>query len=92
MCRRGAAPQVTQLKSQGYMNVVFTFVDATHLIAKSNFWKERDKAQKDKYDKLNNEVLPKVACDKQARIGAKSQNRLFCKKLSKRITFTQISC
>ena len=66
-----------QLKSQGYMNEVFTFVDATHLIAKSNLWKERDKAQKEKYDKLNNEVLPKVAYDKQARIGAKSQDKFW---------------
>lgn len=66
-----------QLKSQGYMNEVFTFVDATHLIAKSNLWKERDKAQKDKYEKLNNEVLPKVACDKQARIGAKGKDKFW---------------
>ena len=66
-----------QLKLQGYMNEVFTFVDATHLIAKSNLWKERDKAQKDNYEKLNNEVLPKVACDKQARIGAKSKDKFW---------------
>ncbi len=59
------------------MNEVFTFVDATHLIAKSTLWKERDKAQKKKYDKLNNEVLPKVACDEQARIGAKNKDKFW---------------
>lgn len=66
-----------QLAEQGYMNEVFTFVDATHLIAKSNLWKERDQALKAKYDKLNNEVLPKVAADKQARIGCKGQDKYW---------------
>ncbi len=46
-----------QLKKQGVMNEVFSFVDATHLIAKANLWQERDKAIKAKYEKLNNEVL-----------------------------------
>src|SRR5271157_3104375 len=32
-----------QLKQQGYMNEVFSFVDASHLIAKANLWEERDK-------------------------------------------------
>jgi len=35
-----------QLQSQGYMNEVFSFVDASHLISKANLWKERDKAIK----------------------------------------------
>ena len=34
----------SQLKSQGVMNEVFSFVDATHLIAKASLWDERDKA------------------------------------------------
>ena len=42
-----------QLKSKGYMNELFTFIDASHLISKSTLWKERDKAIKEKYDKLN---------------------------------------
>jgi len=46
------------------MNEVFTFVDASHLIAKATLWEERDEALKQKYEKLNNEVLPKVAHDK----------------------------
>ena len=60
-----------QLKSKGYISEVFTFIDATHLISKAQLWEERDKAIKAKYEKLNNEVLPKVAHDKQARIGCK---------------------
>lgn len=66
-----------QLKSQGYMNEVFTFVDASHLIAKATLWEERDEALKQKYEKLNNEVLPKVAHDKQARIGCKGKNKYW---------------
>ena len=66
-----------QLREQGYINEVFTFVDSSHLIAKANLWKERDKAIKSKYDKLNNEVLPKVACDKQARIGCKGKDKYW---------------
>ena len=61
----------SQLKSQGYMNEVFSFVDASHLISKSSLWEERDKAIKKKYKKLNNEVLPKIAKDKQAKFGCK---------------------
>ena len=60
------------LKEKGYMNEVFTFIDASHLISKSNLWKERDKAIKKKYDKLNNEILPKIAKDKQAKFGCRT--------------------
>lgn len=66
-----------QLRSQGYMNEVFNFVDASSLISKASLWKERDKAIKDKYEKLNNEVLPKVAHDKQARIGCKGKDKFW---------------
>lgn len=66
-----------QLKEQGYINEVFSFVDASHLISKANLWKERDKAIKAKYDKLNNEVLPKVAHDKDAKIGCKGKNKYW---------------
>ena len=48
------------------MSEVFIFVDASHLISKANLWEERDEARKQKYEKLNNEVLPSVANDKQA--------------------------
>lgn len=66
-----------QLSAKGYMSEVFTFVDATHLISKANLWQERDKAIAEKYEKLNNEVLPKVAHDKQARIGCKGKNKFW---------------
>lgn len=66
-----------QLKAQGYMNEVFTFVDASHLIAKAQLWEERDEAIKQKYEKLNNQTLPKVAFDKQARIGCKGKNKYW---------------
>ncbi len=59
------------------MNEVFTFVDASHLIAKASLWEERDKAIVEKYEKLNNETLPKVAVDKQARIGCKGKNKYW---------------
>jgi len=57
------------------MNEVFSFVDASHMISKANLWKERDKAIKKKYEKLNNDVLPKVAHAKQARIGCKGKDK-----------------
>lgn len=66
-----------QLSSAGYINEVFSFVDATSLIAKSALWEERDEAIKKKYEKLNNEVLPKVAKDTQARIGCKGKNKFW---------------
>ena len=66
-----------QLKAQGYMNEVFSFVDASHLIAKANLWKERDKAIKARYEKLNNKILPEVVHDNQARIGCKGKDKYW---------------
>jgi IS5 family transposase len=66
-----------QLKSNGVMSEVFSFVDATHLIAKASLWDERDKAIQAKYDKLNNEILPKVAHDIQAKIGCKGKDKYW---------------
>ena len=66
-----------QLKSIGLISEVFTFVDATHLISKANLWQERDKAIGKKIEKLNNETLPKVAVDKQAKIGCKGKNKYW---------------
>jgi hypothetical protein len=59
------------------MNEVFTFVDASHLFVKASLWEERDEALKQKHEKLNNEVLPKTAHDKQARIGCKGKNKYW---------------
>ena len=66
-----------QLKERGLMSEVFTFVDASHLIAKANLWEERDAVIKKKYDKLNNEIIPKIARDKQARIGCKGKKKYW---------------
>jgi len=66
-----------QLKEQGYMSEVFTIVDSSHLVSKASLWKERDEAIKKKYEKLNNEVLPKVAHDNQARIGSKGKDKFW---------------
>jgi len=66
-----------QLKAKGYISEFFNFVDTTHLISKANLWKERDKIIKAKYEKLNNESLPKVAYDKEARIGCKGNNKFW---------------
>ena len=66
-----------QLATKGWVSDVFTFVDATHLISKAKLWQERDKAIKADYEKLNNEVLPKVASDPDARIGYKGKDKLW---------------
>jgi len=66
-----------QLRSQGYMNEVFTFIDASHLVSKASLWEERDKAIKQKYDKLNNEILPKISRDKEANFGCKGGNKFW---------------
>ena len=39
--------------------------------------RECDEAIKAKYDKLNNEALPKVATDKQAHIGCKRKEKFW---------------
>ncbi|MFC1659827.1 transposase [Pseudomonadota bacterium] len=66
-----------QLKAKGYMNEIFTFIDASHLISKAALWKERDEAIKKKYEKFNNEVLPKFTKDKQANFGCKGGNKFW---------------
>lgn len=66
-----------QLKCHGLMSETFTFVDASHLISKANLWEERDKAIQAKYEKLNNETLPIVANDAQARIGCKGKDKFW---------------
>lgn len=66
-----------QLKSEGLMSEVFTFVDASHLITKANLWEERDKAIAEKYEKLNNTNVSKVAADPQAKIGCKGKSKYW---------------
>jgi IS5 family transposase len=66
-----------QMQEKSYCAEVFTFVDSTALISKLNLWEERDKAITAGYEKLNNEVLPKVSADSEARIGAKSKKKFW---------------
>jgi len=65
-----------QLQEQGHCTEVFTFIDSSALVSKLSLWEQRDKAIKEGYEKLNNEVLPEVSADPEAKIGAKS-NRKF---------------
>ena len=66
-----------QLISSGCMGKVFSFVDSSHLIAKNNLWEERDKVIQQKYEKLNNAIISKIAKDKQAKIGSKGKNKFW---------------
>lgn len=66
-----------QLQSKNYCAEVFTFIDATALVSKLSLWEERDRAIKEGYEKLNNEILPDVASDPEAKIGAKSDSKFW---------------
>ena len=66
-----------QLQWKNYCSEVFTFVDSSALISKLTLWEERDKAITAGYEKLNNEVLPEVSADPEAKIGAKSANKFW---------------
>jgi len=66
-----------QLQAQNYCSEVFTFVDSSALISKLNLWEERDKAITAGYETLNNEVLPEVSADPEAKIGAKNAHKFW---------------
>ena len=66
-----------QLKEQGYMAEVFTFVDASALISRLAMWEERDKAIQAGYDKLNNENIDKYSHDPEVRIGSKGKDKFW---------------
>jgi IS5 family transposase len=66
-----------QMQAQNCCCEVFTFVDSTALISKLSLWEERDKAITAGYERLNNEVLPKVSVDPEAKIGAKSKKKFW---------------
>lgn len=66
-----------QMQLKGYCAEVFTFIDSSALISKLNLWEERDKAIAEGYEKLNNEVLPEVAADPEAKIGAKTSKKFW---------------
>ena len=50
---------------------------ALALVSKAALWEERDEAIKLRYENLNNQVLPKVAKDKQARFGCKGGDKFW---------------
>ena len=66
-----------QMQAKNCCSEVFTFIDSTALISKLNLWEERDKAITAGYERLNNEVLPEVSVDKEARIGSKSDKKFW---------------
>ena len=66
-----------QMQTKNCCAEVFTFVDSSALISKLSLWAERDKAITAGYEKLNNEVLPEVSADPEARIGAKSDTKFW---------------
>jgi IS5 family transposase len=66
-----------QMIAQNCCSEVFAFIDSTALISKLNLWEERDKAITAGYEKLNNEILPKVSVDTEAKIGAKNSKKFW---------------
>ena len=66
-----------QMQAKNCCSEVFTFADSTALISKLNLWEERDKAITAGYEKLNNEVLPEVSADPEAKIGAKRDKKFW---------------
>ena len=66
-----------QMQEKNCCSEIFTFIDATALVSKLSLWNERDKAITAGYEKLNNEILPMLATDKEAKIGAKSNNKFW---------------
>ena len=66
-----------QMQAKSCCSEVFTFVDSSALISKLSLWEERDKAIAAGYEKLNNEVLPEVSADPEAKIGAKNDKKFW---------------
>lgn len=69
-----------QLKQQGLMREIFTFVDASQMISKLATWEERDKAIGQGLEKYNNAVAAseKVEVrDREARYGCKSKKKYW---------------
>lgn len=68
-----------QLKQQGLIREVFTFVDASHLISKINIWEDRDKLIAKGEEGFNNKALEKNSKEKSSSIQADTQARMGCK-------------
>lgn len=70
-----------ELKAQGLVREVFTFVDATQLISKVSLWRERDRLIGEGESKLSNTTVGKVATDPEARFGKKGRAKWYGFKL-----------
>ena len=68
-----------QLKQQGLIREIFTFVDASHLISKINIWEDRDKLIEKGEEGFNNKALEKNSKEKNSSIKADTQARMGCK-------------
>ena len=67
----------TQLKRNGVIKEIFTFVDSSKLISKQHTWNERDKLIAKGEVEFNNSTIHKVARDKQARFGSKGKKKFW---------------
>jgi len=65
------------LKSAGLVREVFTFIDSTHIIAKSNLWREKDRLLETGRGKLANLNVSSVAVDPAARFGRKGNTKWY---------------
>ena len=72
-----------QLKAQGYVSEVFTFVDATHLITKATLWKERDGLIEKRLKKLSNHASSTKRAEEKDKIIADKLEILNNKNVSK---------
>ena len=68
---------VAKLKENRLTSNVFTFVDASKMVAKAALWEERDRAIEKGIEKLNNHTVKDFASDKQARFGCKGKNKYW---------------
>jgi transposase, IS5 family len=66
-----------QLREKGLYGDTFNFIDSSMIVTKVALWDERDRAIKDGYEKLNNQIVSKYAADKDARWGAKSKKKIW---------------
>jgi len=76
----------TSLKKAGLIREVFTFVDASELVARVDVWEARDRALEDKKNSetddqgnptMNNKNVGCYSSDKEARFGCKGKSRIW---------------
>lgn len=66
-----------KLREKGLVANIFTFVDASKMIAKVTLWEERDRAIKDGEEKLNNKNIKEYSTDKDADYGCKGKDKYW---------------